>query len=125
MSPRNRRVDSLCARPHAHDAVPAGHYHQNAGGFAGALEVVTSSAIGAAISSEGRDFSQGFPKGVKMQTFADEGWSGFRLVRVHQDEVRHRWFALRDMPTQISERLFGWRSPTPSPPLPPLSGPRL
>ena len=74
----------------------SGHYHQNAGGTDGALEVVITAAAGTqiplkkgvlpesadALSPCGQDFA-GTECGVEV--------SGLRLVTVTPEEVRHEW----------------------------------
>ncbi|XP_055948752.1 serine/threonine-protein phosphatase CPPED1-like isoform X1 [Argiope bruennichi] len=62
-------------------AVFCGHWHGNAGGFYKDLEVVVTSAIGGQL------------RGDK---------SGFRVVKVSEDSIHHTYFALEDVPKDIS-----------------------
>lgn len=57
-----------------------GHYHRNAGGWFGPMEVVVTTAIGAQM-----------------------GWdqSGVRLVRVLEDSIEHDYYAMKDVPCEI------------------------
>lgn len=61
-------------------AVFCGHYHRNAGGFYQDLEVVVTSAVGGQLGSD--------PHGV-------------RIVRVHEDRIRHRYVGLDDLPEVV------------------------
>ena len=60
-----------------------GHYHRNAGGWYGDLELVVTSAIG--------------------QQIGGEDVSGMRLVKVTRDSVEHKYYGLEggDFPTNI------------------------
>lgn len=58
----------------------AGHYHRNAGGFDGDLEMVVTSAIG-------------FPLG--------DDKPGMRIVTVQSDEITHSFEDLATFPTQV------------------------
>jgi len=79
--PRVRREPALALLRDAQvAAVFAGHYHRNAGGWDGDLEMVTTSAVG-------------MPLG--------EDPSGFRVVEVYEDRIQHRYFGLDDVPTRI------------------------
>lgn len=57
-----------------------GHYHRNAGGFDGDLEVVVTSALGAQL---GKDTH------------------GVRLVGVTEDKIHHQYFGLDDLPLNV------------------------
>ena len=59
----------------------AGHFHQNAGGFAfeRRLEVIVNSAIG--------------------RVWA--GKPGARIVKVKEDDMEHEWFDLDSFPTSV------------------------
>jgi hypothetical protein len=59
----------------------AGHYHRNAGGFDGDLEMVVTSAIG-------------------LQIEHDKG-SGLRIVRVLEDKICHEYYELDKIPTTV------------------------
>ena len=59
----------------------AGHYHRNAGGFDGDLEMVTSSAIGCQIGNDK---------------------SGMRIVRIFEDRLDHKYYGFDDFPKEIS-----------------------
>lgn len=60
----------------------AGHYHRNAGGFDGDLEMITTSAIGLQIEND-KD-------------------SGLRIVRVLEDKICHEYYELDTIPTKIT-----------------------
>ena len=61
--------------------VMCGHYHRNAGGWHGDMELVVTSAIGAQIGPD---------------------LSGARLVSVLQDgSVKHHYYAIEDLPEQV------------------------
>ena len=68
---RMRMLDKLRDAGVTH--VFCGHYHRNAGGRYGDLEVVVTSAIGQQIGSD---------------------VSGMRLVKVTQDEIQHKYYGL-------------------------------
>ncbi len=57
-----------------------GHYHRNAGGFDEGLEVVVTSAIGAQLG---------------------EDKSGLRVVRVLENEIKHDYYDLKNIPTNV------------------------
>lgn len=59
----------------------AGHYHRNAGGFDGDLEVVVTSAIG-----------------LQIQNDKD---SGMRVVRVYEDKICHEYYELDKFPSKV------------------------
>ena len=83
----------------------AGHFHQNAGGHDGSLEIVVTSAVGTTIDAQGEDFSQGLPPDLGQRLRCSRRNSGFRLVHV-SNHVRHRWFSLAAMPDTIGPALF-------------------
>lgn len=58
-----------------------GHYHRNAGGKFKDLELVVTSAIGAQLGSDK---------------------SGFRVVKVYEDKIWHEYFAVEDVPKQVT-----------------------
>lgn len=58
-----------------------GHYHRNAGGSYENLEVVTTSAIGAQLGTDK---------------------SGMRIIRVFPETIKHDYYALEDLPTEIN-----------------------
>ncbi len=58
----------------------AGHYHRNAGGRAGDLEMITTGPVGR-------------PLGVDS--------SGFRIVNVHGDLVSHKYYTLDSLPKSL------------------------
>ncbi|XP_031568956.1 serine/threonine-protein phosphatase CPPED1-like [Actinia tenebrosa] len=59
----------------------AGHYHRNAGGFDGDLEMVVTSAIGLQIKND-KD-------------------SGLRIVRVLEDKICHEYYELDKIPATV------------------------
>ena len=59
----------------------AGHYHRNAGGFDGDLEMVVTSAIGQQINND-KD-------------------SGLRVVCVKPDRITHEYYELDHIPTTV------------------------
>jgi len=67
-------------------AVFAGHYHRNAYGRHGTMEMVTTSAVG-------------------MQLGTDS--SGFRMVKVWEHDIEHQYYGLDDMPTAIDLTKLG------------------
>ncbi|XP_076329046.1 serine/threonine-protein phosphatase CPPED1-like isoform X2 [Tachypleus tridentatus] len=58
-----------------------GHYHRNAGGSYENLEVVTTSAVGAQLGTDK---------------------SGMRIIRVFSETIKHDYYALEDLPTEIN-----------------------
>ena len=56
----------------------SGHYHRNAGGFDGNLEMIVTSAIGCQLG---------------------EDKSGMRIVRVSEHQVEHKYYSLEEWPT--------------------------
>jgi predicted phosphodiesterase len=61
-------------------AVFAGHYHRNSHGQAGAMEMITTGPVGKPL---GKDVS------------------GFRIVTVHEDHIRHQYYGLDDVPQTV------------------------
>lgn len=61
-------------------AIFCGHYHRNAGGFYMDMELVVTSAIGAQLGNDGH---------------------GFRIVKVHEDKIEHRYHTLDDVPKVV------------------------
>lgn len=61
-------------------AVFAGHYHRNSHGHAGTMEMITTGPVG-----------KPFGKDV----------SGFRVVMVHEDHIRHQYYGLDDVPEAV------------------------
>jgi len=93
---RNKKVTIFC-----------GHFHRNAGGSRGNVEVVVTSAVGTTLpwkgtTDDGTDLSVEARIGLGGFNFdrraCDPASSGFRLVHVSRDVVRHKWFALADVP---------------------------
>ena len=62
-------------------AVFAGHYHRNAHGRDGELEMVTTSAVGKPLGKDP---------------------SGFRLVKVYEDRLEHQYYSLDELPGTVS-----------------------
>ena len=60
----------------------AGHYHRNAGGFDGDLEMVVTSAIGLQINNDKE--------------------SGLRVVQVFADHIHHEYHELDTIPTTVN-----------------------
>jgi len=56
-----------------------GHYHRNAGGWDQDMELVVTSAVGAQIGNDGH---------------------GFRIVKVEENLITHRYYKLEDVPTK-------------------------
>ncbi|QDV12663.1 Calcineurin-like phosphoesterase superfamily domain protein [Rosistilla oblonga] len=61
-------------------AVFAGHYHRNAYGTAGSMEMITTGPVGRPL---GKDLS------------------GFRIVTVHETGIEHRYWGMDDVPEKI------------------------
>merc|ERR1712060_1039667 len=61
-----------------------GHYHRNAGGWDGDLELVITSAIGCQIGDDPH---------------------GMRLVEVMKHDIKHQYYGLEDFPTNIIREL--------------------
>ena len=61
-------------------AIFAGHYHRNTYGKAGNVEMITSGPVGRPLGKDP---------------------SGFRVVKVYQDHLEHKYYALDAVPTQI------------------------
>lgn len=62
--------------------IMCGHYHINAGGWFNNLELVVTSAIGAQLGSDK---------------------SGFRMVKVTQESIEHKYFPFEESPIKIDE----------------------
>jgi hypothetical protein len=60
----------------------AGHYHRNAFGTDGELEMITNGPVGMPLGSDP---------------------SGIRIVTVHPDRLEHRYFTLGDIPNRYTE----------------------
>ena len=58
-----------------------GHYHRNAGGFDENMEVIVTSAIGAQLG---------------------EDKSGLRIVKVLENEIKHDYYDLDNIPQKIN-----------------------
>lgn len=58
----------------------AGHYHRNAGGRAGDLEMITTGPVGRPLGADS---------------------SGFRIVNVNGDQVSHNYYALDSLPQSL------------------------
>jgi len=61
-------------------AVFAGHYHRNSHGQARAMEMVTTGPVGKPFGND---------------------VSGFRIVTVHEDHIRHQYYGMDDVPQAI------------------------
>ena len=61
-------------------AIFAGHYHRNTYGKAGNVEMITSGPVGRPLGKDP---------------------SGFRVVKVYQDRLEHKYYSLDAVPTQI------------------------
>ena len=77
----------------------SGHYHRTAGGRAGCVECVTTSAAGTVLHPSGVD-----PLGLKgFDGFAcGEAHSGIRIVKVYQDRIEHNWYTLDSVPHAVT-----------------------
>ena len=62
-------------------ALFCGHYHRNAGGWDGDLEVVVTSAVGCQLGDDS---------------------SGLRIVTVREDSVSHQYYDLDSIPTELN-----------------------
>lgn len=62
-------------------AVFAGHYHRNAYGRAGDMEMITTGPVGRPLGKDP---------------------SGFRIVTVHEKSVRHQYYGMDDVPQKIN-----------------------
>mmetsp|Transcript_10369 Transcript_10369/g.14383 ORF Transcript_10369/g.14383 Transcript_10369/m.14383 type:complete len:359 (+) Transcript_10369:266-1342(+) len=76
-----------------------GHYHRNAGGCDGPLEVVVTSALGCTLKA--LEDPLNLPV-VLTDPPLGENVSGFRLVRVTKKDVEHKWFVLEKLPKKCS-----------------------
>ncbi len=61
-------------------AVFAGHYHRNAYGRAGAMEMITTGPVGRPLGKDP---------------------SGFRIVTVHEKNIQHKYYGMDDVPEKI------------------------
>jgi serine/threonine-protein phosphatase CPPED1 len=79
--PRERRTPALAAMKAADvRAVFAGHYHGNARGRDGSLEMITTGPVGKPLRDDP---------------------SGLRIVEVFEDRIRHAYYALDDVPAAV------------------------
>jgi 3',5'-cyclic AMP phosphodiesterase CpdA len=79
--PRVRREPALALmRKAGVRAVLAGHYHRNALGRDGDMEMITTSAVGKPLGKDP---------------------SGFRIVKVYEDRIEHRYYGLDEVPERI------------------------
>ena len=62
-------------------AVFAGHYHRNAYGRAGTMEMVTTGPVGRPLGKDP---------------------SGFRIVTVHETNIQHQYYGMDDVPKTIN-----------------------
>jgi 3',5'-cyclic AMP phosphodiesterase CpdA len=80
--PRVRRDPALALMREAGvRATFAGHYHRNAHGWDGDLEMITTSAVGQPLGSDP---------------------SGLRVVKVFEDRIEHAYYGLDDVPDSVS-----------------------
>mmetsp|Transcript_24789 Transcript_24789/g.74361 ORF Transcript_24789/g.74361 Transcript_24789/m.74361 type:complete len:151 (+) Transcript_24789:968-1420(+) len=88
-----------------------GHFHRNAGGYDGELEVVVTSAAGCALgwragaSAEERLGLKGFDWAKRR---CDSAHSGMRCVCVRGGDVRHKFFAFDCVPADPIAAAAGW-----------------
>ncbi|MEE3367988.1 MAG: metallophosphoesterase [Planctomycetota bacterium] len=79
--PVARRLAALTAmKQYNVRAIFAGHYHRNAYGKAGSVEMITSGPVGRPLGKDP---------------------SGFRVVKVYQDRLEHKYYPLGAVPNQI------------------------
>jgi len=84
-----------------------GHYHRNAGGMDGQLEVVITSALGCRL----RALEDPLSLPVEFdEPILGTDVSGFRVVRVGDDTIQHKWFVLDKMPGCISADADIWKT---------------
>ena len=62
-------------------AVFAGHYHRNAYGLAGEMEMITTGPVGRPLGKDP---------------------SGFRIVTVHETNIQHQYYAMDDVPKKVN-----------------------
>ncbi|QEG39872.1 metallophosphoesterase [Roseimaritima ulvae] len=74
-------------------AVFAGHYHRNAYGTAGEMEMVTTGPVGKPLGKDP---------------------SGFRIVKVYESNLQHQYWALEDVPETV-ELTAPAKQPAPKP----------
>ena len=70
-----------------------GHYHRNAGGWYGELEVVITSASGLHLIDDA-DGNYLETSGLRFPATLSSAHSGMRLVTVDDKRVSHRWFTI-------------------------------
>ncbi|XP_022184349.2 serine/threonine-protein phosphatase CPPED1 [Nilaparvata lugens] len=75
---RKRMLDKLVAGGVKY--VFCGHYHRNSGGMYNGLEVIVTSAIGGQLGTDK---------------------SGFRIVKVNEEQVSHRYYGLEEVPKDV------------------------
>ena len=79
--PLQRRTPLLTELKQANvRAVFAGHYHRNAHGTAGTLEMITTGPVGRPLGKDP---------------------SGIRIVQVHEDNIRHNYYGMEEVPETI------------------------
>jgi len=82
--PRARREPALALmRAAGVRAIFAGHYHRDAYGRDGNLEMITTSAVGMPLGNDP---------------------SGFRIVKVYEDRIEHTYYGLDEVPKAVSLR---------------------
>lgn len=82
--PQVRRAPALALmRKAGVRAVFAGHYHRNAYGKDGEMEMITTSAVGKPLGKDP---------------------SGFRIVKVFEDRIEHRYHGLEELPEKVELR---------------------
>ena len=64
-------------------AIFCGHYHRNAGGFHGDMELVVTSAVGARLGDDPH---------------------GMRLVRMCKDSIHHAFYDLHNWPSDLTSQ---------------------
>jgi len=100
---RRRVLDQLHAsRANVH-AWFCGHYHRNAGGWDGTLEVVTTAAVGTNLLSATHEGSDPLELSGIGGAALERRTSGLRLVHVSRDRISHLWCSMaEEMPPAIS-----------------------
>ena len=88
-----------------------GHFHRNAGGYDGGLEVVVTSAAGCVLnfaesalgeSAAARQTALGLEGFDWEQRRCDGGASGLRVVTVTREAVNHRFFTMDQIEAHLS-----------------------
>lgn len=95
-----------------------GHFHRNAGGWDGDLEVVVTSAVGCALGwndAATREERLGLPGFDWAKRRCDTAHSGVRCVRVSPDAVTHKFFVLDDVPADVPGHVGAWAGETSQP----------